>query len=62
MSTTGSAIRPERLERVYGEFVELVDEGVLRANVAATYRLEQYQEALRHVQNDARNGKILFVP
>ena len=52
----------ERLERVYGEFVELVDEGVLRANVAATYPLERYQDALRHVQNDARNGKILFVP
>jgi NADPH:quinone reductase-like Zn-dependent oxidoreductase len=52
----------ERLERIYGEFVELVDEGVLRANVAATYPLEQYQEALRHLQNDARNGKILFVP
>jgi NADPH:quinone reductase-like Zn-dependent oxidoreductase len=52
----------ERLERVYGEFVELVDEGVFHANVAATYPLERYQEALRHVQNDARNGKILFVP
>jgi NADPH:quinone reductase-like Zn-dependent oxidoreductase len=52
----------ERLERVYGELVELVDEGVLRANLAATYPLERYQDALRHVQNDARNGKILFVP
>jgi NADPH:quinone reductase-like Zn-dependent oxidoreductase len=52
----------ERLERVYGEFVELVDEGVLHANVAATYPLERYQDALRHVQNDTRNGKILFVP
>ena len=52
----------ERLERVYAEFVELVDEGVLHANVAATYPLERYQDALRHVQNDTRNGKILFVP
>jgi NADPH:quinone reductase-like Zn-dependent oxidoreductase len=52
----------ERLERVYGELVELVDEGVLRADVAATYPLERYQDALRHVQNDARKGKILFVP
>ena len=52
----------ERLERVYAEFVELVDEGVLHANVAATYPLERYRDALRHVQNDTRNGKILFVP
>jgi NADPH:quinone reductase-like Zn-dependent oxidoreductase len=52
----------ERLERVYGEFVELVNQGVLRANVAATYPLEQYQKALRHAQGDARNGKILFLP
>ena len=52
----------ERLERVYAEFVELVDEGVLHANVAATYPPERYQDALRHVQNDTRNGKILFVP
>jgi len=52
----------ERLERVYAEFVELVDEGVLHANVAATYPLDRYQDALRHVQNDTRNGKVLFVP
>jgi NADPH:quinone reductase-like Zn-dependent oxidoreductase len=52
----------DRLERVYAELVELVDRGVMRANVAATYPLDEYQKALRHAQTDARNGKVLFVP
>jgi NADPH:quinone reductase-like Zn-dependent oxidoreductase len=52
----------DRLERVYAELVELVNQGVMRANVEATYPLDQYQEALRHAQGDTRNGKVLFVP
>ena len=57
---------PQTPEDVLGiddpEFIELVDDGALHANVAATYPLERYRDALRHVQNDTRNGKILFVP
>jgi NADPH:quinone reductase-like Zn-dependent oxidoreductase len=52
----------ERLERVYRELVELVEQGRLSAVVEATYPLHQYQRALQHAQKNARAGKILFVP
>ncbi len=52
----------DRLEQVYGKLLGLVERGALRANVEATYSLDQYQPALRHAQNDARHGKVLFVP
>jgi len=47
---------------VYGELAELVAQGAMRAGVEATYPLEQYQEALRHAQKNARSGKVRFVP
>jgi NADPH:quinone reductase-like Zn-dependent oxidoreductase len=52
----------ERLERVYGELAELVDHGAISAVVEATYPLDQYQQALRHAQKNARTGKVLFIP
>ena len=52
----------ERLERVYGELSALVEEGTIGAVVEATYPLDQFQEALRHAQRNARTGKVLFVP
>jgi len=42
--------------------VNLVEEGTLRAVVEATYPLDKYHKALKRAQENARNGKILFVP
>jgi NADPH:quinone reductase-like Zn-dependent oxidoreductase len=47
---------------VYGELADLIERGVIRAVVEATYPLDQYQQALRHAQKNARSGKVLFVP
>ena len=52
----------ERLERVYGELLELVEHGVIGAIVEATYPPDQYQKAPRHAQKNARTGKVLFIP
>jgi NADPH:quinone reductase-like Zn-dependent oxidoreductase len=52
----------ERLERVYSELSELVEQGAMGAVVEATYPLDQYQKALQHAQQNARAGKVLFVP
>jgi NADPH:quinone reductase-like Zn-dependent oxidoreductase len=52
----------KRLERVYGELAELVEQGAISAVIEATYPLDQYQQALRHAQKNARAGKVLFVP
>jgi len=52
----------ERLERVYGELAELVEQRALSTVVEATYSLDQYQTALRHAQKNARTGKVLFTP
>ena len=52
----------ERLERIYGELSELVEEGAIGAAIEATYPLDEYQEALRHAQTSPRTGKILFTP
>jgi NADPH:quinone reductase-like Zn-dependent oxidoreductase len=52
----------ERLDRVYGEVLELVQQGAIRAAVQGTYPLEQYQTALRHAQEQGHSGKVLFLP
>jgi NADPH:quinone reductase-like Zn-dependent oxidoreductase len=50
----------ERLEEIYGELAELGAQGVIGAEVEATYPLEQYPVALAHAQRPARSGKVLF--
>jgi NADPH:quinone reductase-like Zn-dependent oxidoreductase len=52
----------DRLERVHSELAELVTQGALSAVVEAAYPLDQYQQALRHAQQNGRTGKVLFVP
>lgn len=52
----------ERLERIYGELSELVEQGAIGAVVEAAYPLDQYQQALRHAQKNARTGKVLLIP
>jgi NADPH:quinone reductase-like Zn-dependent oxidoreductase len=52
----------ERLEEIYGELAELVAQGVIGAEVEATYALDQFPVALAHAQRTARSGKVLFTP
>jgi len=52
----------ERLEQVYAELAALVEEGVIGADVEASYPLADAATALAHAQQTARNGKVLFVP
>jgi NADPH:quinone reductase-like Zn-dependent oxidoreductase len=52
----------EKLERVYAELAQLVEQGVIGATVEATYPLDRFRAALAHAQQTARSGKILFTP
>jgi NADPH:quinone reductase-like Zn-dependent oxidoreductase len=52
----------EELEQTYAALADLVEQGVLRADIEATYPLERYQEALAHARRTGRSGKVLFVP
>jgi NADPH:quinone reductase-like Zn-dependent oxidoreductase len=47
---------------VYAELAGLVAEGVLRADVEATYPLVEYRAALEHTVRAHRGGKIVFLP
>lgn len=52
----------EELESVYGELAGLVEQGVLKAPVEATYPLKDHRSALAHAAKAERSGKVLFVP
>jgi NADPH:quinone reductase-like Zn-dependent oxidoreductase len=52
----------DRLEAIYRELAELVAQGVISAEVEATYPLDEYQVALAHAQRTVRAGKVLFTP
>ena len=52
----------KELERVYAELAALVDEGVIRASVEATYTLGEFKPALAHAARPGRSGKVLFTP
>jgi NADPH:quinone reductase-like Zn-dependent oxidoreductase len=45
---------------MFASIFPLLASGALSVPVAATYPLEQFQEAIRHASTDARAGKILF--
>lgn len=50
----------KEIEETYAELGDLVEQGVLKAAVEATYPIDQYREALAHAQRPGRTGKILF--
>ncbi|MFF7679144.1 zinc-dependent alcohol dehydrogenase family protein [Actinacidiphila glaucinigra] len=52
----------EKREEVYAELAALVEQGVLKAPVEATYSLQEHEAALSHAARPERTGKILFVP
>jgi NADPH:quinone reductase-like Zn-dependent oxidoreductase len=54
-----SAPRKE-IEHTYGELSDLVEQGILRADVEATYPISRYREAFAHAQRTERSGKVLF--
>jgi NADPH:quinone reductase-like Zn-dependent oxidoreductase len=52
----------KELEHIYAELADLVERGVLHAEVEATYPLSQYRSAFAHTQRPQRSGKVLFTP
>jgi trans-2-enoyl-CoA reductase len=52
---------PADIDAAYQEIVALVDRGELTADIDATFRLEQYADALSRAEHYRRNGKVLFV-
>jgi NADPH:quinone reductase-like Zn-dependent oxidoreductase len=50
----------DEIRQTYEELVGLVADGTLRADVAATYALEDHRAALADVQRAGRAGKVLF--
>jgi NADPH:quinone reductase-like Zn-dependent oxidoreductase len=53
---------PEEIASTYAELAELVAQGVLRAEVEASYPVAGYREALDHARRPGRTGKIVFRP
>lgn len=50
----------EETQAMFSQLFALVEAGVLKTKVEATYPLEQAAEAIAHAQKSARTGKILF--
>jgi NADPH:quinone reductase-like Zn-dependent oxidoreductase len=46
----------------YAELLDHIRKDQLRAEVAGTYPLERFREAVRAAETGGRNGKILFTP
>jgi NADPH:quinone reductase-like Zn-dependent oxidoreductase len=52
----------EETRDMFSAIFPLLATGALNVPVAATYPLDQYQEAIRHAASDKRPGKVLFAP
>jgi NADPH:quinone reductase-like Zn-dependent oxidoreductase len=50
------------VQRLYGELIGMVARSELSAPVEARYPFQDWQKALVHADQEARNGKVLFVP
>jgi trans-2-enoyl-CoA reductase len=48
------------LDRVYAEVTGLIAAGVLRTEIAAQYRLDDYAAAIAHASDPGRTGKVVF--
>lgn len=53
---------PEEVQARYGELLEYIRKDQIRAEVAGTYPLERYRDAVRAAAGGGRDGKILFTP
>lgn len=52
----------EEVRARYAELLEYIRKDQLRAEVAGTYPLERFREAVRAAETGGRDGKILFTP
>ena len=53
-------VKPDGMNKLYQQLSQWVVRGQLRQDIAATYPLENYREALVHAAQSARGGKILL--
>ena len=53
---------PEDRMAVFGQLIQMVATGKLRAEVEATYPLSKIKDALATPMRGGRDGKILLVP
>ncbi len=56
-------IKRQRIPAMLGMFRQvkrLMSEGIIKADIAGTYGLDQVREAARHAQSGARGGKIIL--
>jgi len=53
---------PQEVSAMFGELFAYASRGLLLPPIAATYSLEQVNEALTHAAQGGRAGKILFLP
>lgn len=52
----------EEILALHNEVFSFMENAKIRVDVAATYPLERYQEALEHSQKSGKSGKVLFTP
>ncbi len=55
-----ASVKPEGMDKLYHQLSQWVVSGQLRQEIAATYPVENYREALTHAAQSSRNGKILL--
>jgi trans-2-enoyl-CoA reductase len=53
---------PEQIRAIYADLAGKIRDGVLRAPVDATFRIEEIRSALIRAQQGGRNGKVLVLP
>ena len=55
-----ASLTPAVLASIHQRLIQLLQEGKLHQQIAATYPLEEYRAALEHAARNARNGKVLL--
>ncbi|BAU73496.1 zinc-dependent alcohol dehydrogenase family protein [Metapseudomonas furukawaii] len=53
---------PQQQKQLFGELIQLIASGQLKARIAATYDISQIKDAVAAAAAGARDGKILLVP
>lgn len=53
---------PDRIQTLYAELADLIEDGTLAVEVAAVYPFERVKDAMAHAAREARGGKILLSP
>lgn len=52
----------DKIQALYDTLGKLLEDGVLRVDVAAVYPFDRIKEAMAHAAQDARGGKVLITP